>query len=60
MKSATVAIFEDPKRGVVSLLNEAHNDNACMDVDPKYKVASFVSGYHNSLSSSSSNHFIAI
>ena len=26
-KSATVVIFDDPKRRVVSLLNEAHDDN---------------------------------
>ena len=26
VKSATVVIFEDPKRGVASLLNEAHDD----------------------------------
>ena len=27
VKSATVVIFEDPKRRVVSLLNEAHNND---------------------------------
>ena len=27
VKSATVVIFEDPKRRVVSLSNEAHDDN---------------------------------
>ena len=40
VKSATVVIFEDPKRRVVSLLNEAHDDHT----DEIHSV-SWVCGY---------------